>query len=250
MRTFNAKPPVKPIGRILYSECYSRHWDPDMGKSGGYRSSGYKQVCECRGFSDDRPFAIFKYEREVTSDEKPPKQTDPKPFKVTFHWTHDKPKKVKVRRMGEEREEYDNDTYYMIDVLEEHETLSAAKKAMRRFAKAAFDKVNESRPKELGEVCNCMGANDCKLRLGDLVECTSNPGIVWRILSERKTVHDWSLKVEPVFAFLVDNGTDQIKEISQRDVNWYVKPLDIVKLGTLYSKLGMTIADEARRRSQ
>lgn len=223
MRTFNAKPPVKPIGRIPYDAQYI-----------------YIKVCECKGFSDDRPFSVYKHEASK----------DVKPFKVVFHWTNDKPKKIKIRCFGEDRFENDRNDTYMLDIIEEHATANAAKKAMRRFAKAAFDKVNESRPKELGSVCNCMGANDCELRLGDLVECTSNPGIVWRILSERKTVRDWSLKVEPVFAFLVDNGTDQIKEISQRDANWYVKPLDIVKLGTLYSKLGMTIADEARRRSQ
>lgn len=237
--------PVKPIGRILNSERHDHRWDPKaFDGRGSYRYEGFKEVCACKGFSDDRPFAVWKYERELFSNEKPTeKMKDPKPFKVVFHWTNRKdPKRIKVRYGGEEREEYDYDTFTMMDVLEEHATKNAAQIAMRRFATEAFAKVNKHKPQEQGSACNCKGIDDCELRLGDLVEWTSNPGIVWRILSERRTTHDWSLKVEPAFSFLVNDGTDKVKEVSQRDASWYVKPIGIVQLNDLHAALGLFIA--------
>lgn len=249
-RRYNAKPPVKPIGRILYSERYRKVWDPKMYEHGGYRCVGYQKVCECKGFSDDRPFAVYKYERELASNEKPPKKADPKPFKVTFHWTNENFKRKKVQRQGEWRDEIDSDTYHMTDILEEHATLSAAQKAMRRFATEAFAKVNEGKAAKEGDKCHnvCWNGNsEVPLHLGDLVEYVSCPGIVWRIVSERRTTHDWSLKVEPVFSFLVSDGTDKVKEISQRDVYNYVKPIDLVKMGAVYVQLGNVLKDEAKR---
>ena len=229
-----AKPPVKPIGRILYSEL--------MGQRNVYPEipAKFDRVCDCRGFSDDRPFSVFKAADEA----------DASPFKVVFCWTNEKPTTVKVRRQGEMREEYDNDTYYMMDILEEHPSKYAAQKSMRRFAEESFAKATVTKPLELGAICNCEGANGAKLRLGDLVRFVSCPGIIWRILSERKTNYDWSLKVEPIFSFLVDDGTDKVKEISQRDVSFYVHPLTLVELGTSYAKFGLVLQDEGRPKKQ
>lgn len=252
MRKYNAKPPVKPIGRILYSERYQRHWDPKMYDNGGYRFAGFQKVCECKGFSDDRPFAVYRYERELASNEKPPKKVDPKPFKVVFCWTNEHHKTVKVfQRQGEWRNETDYDTYAMMDIIEEHETKAAAQKAMRRFATEAFAKVNDA-PKGEGSLCHNTyfdhkEEQEYPLNVGDLIVYTSCPGIVWRVEGERRANDSWFLKVNPVFSFMVSNGTEKRKELAARDVYNYVRHADLLDMGTAYMNLGNLLRDEAKR---
>lgn len=237
----NAKPPVKPIGRILYSEYIRDHWFHEKPGNAGKSQpeASYDRVCDCKGFSDDRPFSVFFHKVEK----------DKKPFKVVFHWTNSNYKSFTFKYMGSPRSEMDGDTYHMMDVLEEHATKTAAQKAMRKYAEAAFAKVDAATPERAGDLCNCTHGEKGKLRIGDLIQYTSCPGIIWKIIGERRTNRDWSLKVEPIFSFLVDNGTNKVKEIAQRDVYNYVHPLDIVELGTAYTKLGLAIQDEAKRRS-
>lgn len=245
-RTYNAQPPVKPIGKILYHQWLRGYWDRDNPKWKGKEppEPSYDKVCECKGFSDDRPFSVFQH--------KDPK--DRHPFKVVFHWYNERPKYFKVKRAGEDRNEVDSDTRHMMDVLEEHQTKSAAQKAMRRYAAEAFAKVNNA-PKGEGDGCHNVWLDpettiEHPLKVGDLVEYTSCPGIVWRIEGERRANDSWYLQVEPVFSFLVNNGTNKRKELFPRDVYNYVRPIDLVKLGAAYMQLGNVLKDEAKRRSE
>jgi len=230
-----AFPPVEPIGHILYGEQYGdRTSYPEM-------PAKFDRMCDCMGFSDDRPFSVFKSNTH-----------DLYPYKVVFHWTNPNHKTRKVRRMGEDREEIDYNTYHMMDIIEQHATLSAAQKSMRKFAKEAFAKVNDAPTKD-GDACHCVWTDDegdeHKLFVGDLIEYTSCPGIVWRILGERRASDRWHLQVEPVLSFLVKTGTDKRKELESRDVYNYVRPLDLVELGVAYTKLGLLMQEEAKRRS-
>lgn len=229
------KPPVKPIGRILHSQQFG-----DLEHCTGVRKPApFDRVCDCKGFSDVSPFSVFR-----SSDAK-----DEKPFKVVYHWYNDKAKTKLTMVYGRHEHRTDEDDAYRMDIIQAHATKTAAQKAMRAFAEAAFAKVNVTQPQKTGAVCNCVGVDDVKLRLGDLVGYSSCPGIVWRIVSERRTNHDWSLKVEPALSFLVSNGTDKVKEISQRDAYSYVTLVDLVELGTRFSQLGTLIAEEAKVRS-
>lgn len=242
-RKQDAKPPVKPIGRILYSQILRDYW---FHKKPGNRDKvqpepTYDSVCECKGFTDDRPFSVYFH--------KDPK--DPKPFKVVFHWTNSKFKSFTFDYNGSPRTEMDGDTYHMTDILEAHATKSAAQKAMRKYATIAFDKVNNPATSN-GDVCHAVATNEkgkeIKLRIGELIEYSSCPGIVWRIVGERRTKHDWSLQVEPVFSLLVRNGTNKPKEIAERDVYNYVHPIDLMSMGTAFNNFALVIQDEARRR--
>lgn len=236
-----ARPPVKPVGRILYSQYltgYWMRWDPKL-KDGEVPVPTFDKVCDCKGFSTDRPFSVF-----LNKD-----ATDTKPFKVVFHWRNDKPRTFVVKHMGEDRTIDDDDTRYMMDVLEEHATKDAAQKAMRRFATEAFAKVNDA-PTKAGDVCHCTGFDDAKLRVGDLVEYASCPGIVWRITGERRANAAWYLQIAPAFSFLVRNGTNKAKELRGHDVYNCIHPIDIVAMASAYTTLGLTIQDEARRKAQ
>lgn len=237
MRIYNAKPPVKPIGRILYSQTC----DGDY-RTYPARLPTYEKVCECRGFSDDKPFSVYR-----ASSAK-----DKNPWKVVFFWTNEHPKKKKVRRLGEDREETDYDTYIMLDILEEHTSKSAAQKAMRRFADEAFAKVNKA-PTGEGAKCHNTWHDDNKkehpLHVGDLISYAPCPGIVWKVMGERRTRDAWFLQVEPVLSFLVFNGTNKRKELGPGET-WGVKPINIIDLGTTYSQLATLAADEAKRLSK
>lgn len=163
--------PVKPVGRILYSELHGGEWW-DCPKA----EPKYAGVCECKGFSlKDRPFSVV---RQRSSKDNEAFDVPKLPFCVVFSWRNDKGFKNRtVRIQGRDEERMDGDTYYMMEVLERHATLSAAQKAMRRYATEAFEKVND--PPSYGEVCHntCEGEKEVKIRVGDAVVYTNCPGI-------------------------------------------------------------------------
>jgi hypothetical protein len=139
----------------------------------------------------------------------------------------------------------------MFEVLERHASLSAAQKAMRRYATEAMAKHAEVRKNE--EVCHntCEGDKELKLRVGDVVIYTNCPGVIWQVKGERRKDDHWYTRIAPVFSFLVHNGTDnKERELRANDVYNCIHHVDIVELGTLYTKLGLFLQDEARRRSE
>lgn len=238
MRKYNAKAPVKPIGRILYNEQYGNNRVyPEV-------PAKFDKVCECKGFSDDRPFSVYK----ATSAK------DKKPFKVVFHWWNDKPRKVKVNRGGQTVDDNDADDMYMMDILEEHATKNAAQTAMRRFATEAFAKVNDA-PQGEGAVChNRIGGWDdereegkLSVRIGDLVTYSGIPDTLWRVAGERRKDSRWFLQIVPVYVFMGSLDVTKKKEIYNHDCVNMIYPVDLVQLGSTYAQLGNVAVDEAKR---
>lgn len=199
------------------------------------------------GYSlSDRPFSVVKSLKDVKN-----------PFCVCFDWHNNKGFKSRtVRINGKDEERMDSDTYYMSEILERHATLSAAQKSMRKFATEAFAKVNVA--PSYGEVCHNSvnggtgeSKDTIKLRVGDVVQYTHIPGVVWQVKGEKRKDDAWYTVIVPVFSFLVHNGTDnKERELRTHDVYHYIHHVNIVELGTLYTKLGLFLQDEARRRSE
>lgn len=231
------KPPVTPIGRIPYTEIMSWYWfSYDPKNAGKTQVIKYEVVTSCKGYCDDKPFEVFEHLDK----------NDPKPYKVTFSWKDVRnSSNIKFAWGCEERTELDVDTYYITEILEEHATKNAAVSAMRRFAKEAPEK--NASAKETGDECHVRGENGKKFHIGDLIECRSRPGIIWRIVKESRSVNEWKLHVEPIFSFYVSNGTNKKKMLTQSNVQWNVRSVNIAELSKSYAELGMMIADEARR---
>jgi len=124
-----SKAPVKPIGRILYSEIYT--WSP-YGLGG---ESKYDRVCECKGYSDDRPFSVFLH--------KDPE--DKSPWKVCYHWRNEDGYKQKtVNIFGRPEQRTDEDTYHMTDILQAHASKTAAQKVMRELGTKSVRRIRGS----------------------------------------------------------------------------------------------------------
>lgn len=235
MSTYDQKPPVEPIGRILYTEEYGDYnaWPRIEAK--------YDTVCQCKGFSSDCPFSVYK-----SKDEK-----DKKPFKVTFYWRNSKHKYKTIGRFDGNHKEIDSNTYHMTEILEEHATKTAAQTAMRRFAKEAIERVGKPATSE-GEWCHGeIGHHGDKfqVKVGDLLYYDSCPGILWRVIGERRASDDWLLKITPAFDFLVNDGTVKDRELGARESH-NLRHLNLVDLGVVYTKLGNLLKDEAKRRSE
>lgn len=229
----NTQPAVKRIGHILYSEVYADYWfnEKPGNKDKRRPDPTYNRVCLCKGYSADLPFSVFHH--DVEGDEKP--------FKVVYEWKNKNYTTFTFEYQGSIRTEIDNDTYYMLGIVEEHATKTAAQAAMRKLAAAARSKIDAVTPSAPSDLCNCTYGAKGELRIGDLIEYTSCPGIVWKIAGERKTSHGWALQLEPVFSFLVRTNTDKAKEISWRDVYNYVRPIDLKELRRKHAELASII---------
>lgn len=143
----------------------------------------------------------------------------------------------------------DEDTYYMTEILERHATQPAAEKAMRKFASEAFAKVNN--PASYGEACHIKLRGEVTINVGDLVTYVSCPGIIWKVKGEVRKNDQWNIQLEPACSFFVDNSTDnKIRTLSAYDAVRALKRVDLLEMGTIYTKLGLLMQDEARRRSE
>lgn len=229
------KPPVKPIGRILYSQQFGKH-DHNTGTR---RPADFDKVCDCKGHSKDRPFSVYKATSEAVE----------RPFKLVFYWLNPKPKQKATRVYGETEMRDDHDDLYMTDILQEFASKHAAVKAMRAMAEASFAKVND-RVTDPNRPLHTKGDQDeLKLRIGDLVSnTTSREGIVWTVVGEKRKSDQWYTVLAPVLSLLHGSTPKQV-ELSPREM-WNVKAIDLVDLASTYSRLGMLLKEEATRRSE
>lgn len=116
----------------------------------------------------------------------------------------------------------DSDTKFMYDVLSDHSTKHAAVTRMRDLAARARAATVPPAAENSGEECNFVDSSGQPICIDDLLSYRSCPGIIWRVVGERRVTGSWVLGVEPVWSFLVDDGTNKPKELSARDVAQYV----------------------------
>lgn len=241
-KTTTPMPPVAPIGRIPWSH-YVMGWSQQFNpKYKGQKPPNpvYDRVCKCKGYSSDAPFMVLFH--KFASDKE-----DNKPYKVVYYWRHPNPTKFKFSWNGEAREEYDDDSHHMLEIIDEHATKSAAQQSMRKFASEAFEKVN--RPPKYGEACHNVAQGNKTIFVGDIVYYAGCPGVVWKIVGERRYKARWFLQLQPALSFL-NIHLGKKKELHPSDVENHTRLVDIVELGTFYTELGLFVADEARRKSQ
>lgn len=225
------EPPVKPIGKIPYKDLEG-FLPPSIEEGGaagevyyasirGRGPAKYDFISNCKEYCDKVPFSVYK--SNIPGDERP--------FKVTFSWTN------YAASSGATSD------IYMTEVLEEHSSVTAAKRAMRSFAKAAFDKINTPVTAYGKPIHNVIQVDGVKqsICIGDLVSHSSFTGTIFEVVGECLKSGQWMTRIKPAFNFFATVKAE--RHITQYDTMNLLRHVDIAVIGTKFAELQLFLQE-------
>jgi len=233
MKNTKIKPPVTPIGRILYTDVY-----PDFQFGYLFETDGpakFDRIVKCRDFSEVKPFGVYKARAKV----------DAKPFKVVFSWSNSKAGLKTVTFLGRKEKRLDENQYHILEILEEHTSLSTAQKSMRAFA-AEVDKALNKPAKNGGKCHNKICGVDGKLRkavVGEYVTYARADGIIFAVTGERFSSGAWSTIIKPAYSFF---STSTDRYVAAYDGEQMISVVNIADVGAKFAELQLFLQEIAK----